>query len=62
MELDTEIFVDLAPHCASVSVGKKAIWGDFVKVMVEVEHASLVAKILKKDLRENKMHKRLHDV
>ena len=61
-ELNLKVFVDLAPHRGSVRVGQKAIWGDFLKVMVEAEHCQAVAAVIQKGLLEKRFHKGLENV
>ena len=61
-KLNLKVFVDLAPHRGSVRVGQKAIWGDFLKVMVEAEHCQAVAAVIQKGLLEKKFHKGLENV
>ena len=61
-ELNIKPFIDLVPHRASVRTGTKVVWGDFLKVMVESKHATAVAKVIQKDLREKKFNERLDNV
>ena len=61
-KLNIKVFIDVVPHRASVRVGKKAIWGDFLKVMVEAEHMNAVAKLIQTSLRNKEMNKRFDNV
>ena len=61
-ELNIKPFIDLVPHRASVRVGTKVVWGDFLKVMVESKYATAVAKVIQKDLRDKTFHQRLDNV
>ena len=61
-KLNIKAFIDVVPHRASVRVGKKAIWGDFLKVMVEAEHMSVVAKLIQTSLRNKEMNKRFDNI
>ena len=61
-ELNIKPFIDLVPHRASVRMGKKVVWGDFLKVMVETEHATAVAQVVQKGLRDKTLNKRLDNI
>ena len=61
-ELNLKVFIDLVPHRVSVKVGNKAVWGDFLKVMVEAEHVTAVAKVIQMGLRDKMFNKRLANV
>ena len=46
-----DVFVDLVPHRGLVRLGKKVIFGQFLKVMVDVKHATTAAKIIQDGLK-----------
>ena len=49
--IGSDVFVDLVPHRGLVKLGKKVIFGQFIKVMVDVKHATLTAKIIQSGLK-----------
>jgi hypothetical protein len=48
------VFLDFVPHRGLVRLGKKVIYGQFLKVMVEVEYATVAAKIIQDGLKKEK--------
>ena len=61
-ELNIKAFIDLVPHRVSVRIKKKVVWGDFLKVMVEAEHATAVAQVVQKGLHDKTFNKRLDNI
>ena len=55
-ETNIKTFIDLVPHRTSVRIGKKAIWGNFLKVMVQAEHVQTAAKVIQSGLLEKKFN------
>jgi hypothetical protein len=45
------VFMDLVPHRGLVHLGKKVIFGQFFKVIVDVSHATMAAKIIQEGLK-----------
>ena len=45
------VFVDLVPHRGLVRLGKKVIFGQFLKVMVDVKYATMAAKVIQNGLK-----------
>ena len=43
LEAGRDVFLDLVPHRGLVRIGKKVIFGQFLKVMVDVKHATTTA-------------------
>jgi hypothetical protein len=52
MEISGRVFIDLVPHRGLVRLGKKVIYGQFLKVMVDVKYATETAKILQEGLKK----------
>ena len=48
---DKDVFLDLVPHKGLVRIGKKVIFGHFLKVMVDIKHATTAAKTIQKGLK-----------
>ena len=48
---ERDVFVDLVPHRGLVRLGKKVIFGQFLKVMVDVKHATMAAKVIQNGLK-----------
>jgi hypothetical protein len=48
---ECDVFVDLVPHRGLVRIGKKVIFGQFLKVMVDVAHATMAAKFIQEGLK-----------
>lgn len=48
---EKDVFVDLVPHRGLVRLGKKVIFGQFLKVMVDVAYATTAAKTLQDGLK-----------
>ena len=48
---ECEVFMDLVPHRGLVRLGKKVIFGQFLKVMVDVKHATTAAKVIQEGLK-----------
>jgi hypothetical protein len=46
-----DVFVDLIPHRGLVRIGKKVIFGQFLKVMVDINYATTAAKIIQDGLK-----------
>ena len=61
-ETNIKTFIDLVPHRTSVRIGNKAIWGNFLKVMVEAEHVQTAAKVIQTGLLEKKFNFGLSNV
>ena len=51
IELDKEVFIDLEPHRGLVRLGKTVIFGEFLKVMVEVANATEASTIIRTGLK-----------
>lgn len=52
-ETSRRVFIDLVPHRGLVRIGKKVIYGQFLKVMVDVKFATVTAKILQEGLKKD---------
>ena len=50
IETDRDVFMDLVPHRGLVRLGKKVIFGQFLKVMVDVSYATAAAKTIREGL------------
>ena len=48
---DCDVFVDLVPHRGLVRLGKKVIFGQFLKVMVDVKYTTTAAKTIQDGLK-----------
>ena len=48
---DYDVFVDLVPHRGLVRLGKKVIFGQFLKVMVDIKYATIAAKVIQDGLK-----------
>ena len=50
IETDRDVFMDLVPHRGLVRLGKQVIFGQFLKIMVEVQYATVAAKMIREGL------------
>ena len=50
-EVGCDVFMDLVPHRGLVRLGKKVIFGQFLKVMVDIKHATSTAKLIQNGLK-----------
>ena len=48
---DREVFIDLIPHRALVRLNNKVVFGQFLKVMVDVKYASVAAEVVRDGLK-----------
>ena len=50
IETDRDVFMDLVPHRGLVRLGKQVIFGQFLKIMVDVQYATVAAKMIREGL------------
>jgi hypothetical protein len=53
-ETSRNVFIDMVPHRGLVRLGKKVIYRQFLKVMVDVKYATITAKITQEGLKKTK--------
>jgi hypothetical protein len=53
-ETSRNVFLDMVPHRGLVRIGKKVIFGQFLKIMVDVKYATVTAKIIQEGLKNGK--------
>lgn len=51
-DISCKVFIDLVPHRGLVRLGKKVIYGQFLKVMVDVKYATVTAKLIQEGLKK----------
>jgi hypothetical protein len=51
-ETSRNVFLDMVPHRGLVRLGKKVIYGQFLKIMVDVNYATVTAKIIQEGLKK----------
>jgi hypothetical protein len=51
-ETSRNVFIDMVPHRGLVRLGKKVIYGQFLKLMVDVNYATITAKIIQDGLKK----------
>jgi hypothetical protein len=61
-EGEHDVFIDLVPHRGLVRLGKKVIFGQFLKVMVDVKFATMAARVIQNGLKSAAFGIGMHNV